>query len=404
MKLYKYDGNYHAWLFCLAICLASAWATEVFALERGLDLKLSAQEEYNDNIFYTVSDEIEDYITTLSGGLTFYNRTERSDTNLSARVEKLLYKDQEALDATDQFYSGKMNQVFSSRWQGGFNASFIRDSRPDRDVETTGLVLGAVERDRLSGGAFATYRATENTDATISYNYFDEAYDEDAENDEDEFSDSVGHQAALGLKHNWSRVLPNTTLQFDVNHGRYEYDTAEVQLYSGLFGLSKRISELWVLSVSGGARYQETEFKSSGQTVLSDDKWGSVWHVDVSYQGEFGRFSLSGKHDITPSSGLDGTTERTSLGMKLYYRVARKSGVGLNVNYHLNQADAGQLANRDVDSETFQISPNVRLSLIEDLYLVARYQYSQVENRISNTTSNRSYAILQLAYSLTLWD
>lgn len=394
----KFFEKFFSWLFCLVFCLSIAPVTEALALDRGLDLQLSVREEYNDNIFYTVNDEIEDYITTLSGGLTLYNRTERSNADLSARAERLLYQDREELDATDQFYSGKAEHVFSSRWQGGMNAGFIRDSRPDRDIETTGLVLGASERDRLNGGAFVTYRATENTDASLSYNYFDEAYDENA------FSDSVVHQSGLGLKHDWSKVFPNTTLQFNVNHGRYEYDTADILIYSASLGVSKNISALWMLSVSGGARYQETEIKFPGQPVLSDDKWGTVWNVEVNYQGEFGRFGLHAKHDITPSSGLDGTTERTSLGMRLRYRVAQKSGVGLNVNYHLNQADAGQLANRDVDSETWHISPNVRLSLIDDLYLIAGYQYSQVENRITHTTSRRSYATLQLAYRVTIWD
>lgn len=399
MELRKYIGYFLSWLFCLVFCFAAIRVTEVLALDRGLDLKLSAQQEHNDNIFYTVNDEIEDYITTLSGGLTFHNRTERSNTDLSARVERLFYEDRDELDATDQFYSGSTNHVFTSRWKGGISAGFIRDSRPDRDIESTGLVLGAAERDRLNAGASATYQATENTDASFSYNYFDEAYDQDA------FSDSIGHQVGLGLIHNWGRVFANTTVQFYVNHARYEYDTADIQLYSGTIGLSKKISELWVLSLSGGARYQETEFITApGQAELSDDKWGSVWNADLNYQGEFGRLGLTGKHDITPSSGLDGTTERTSLGLRLYYRVAQKSGVGLNVNYHLNQADAGQLARKDVDNETWQISPHVKLSLMDDLYVIARYQYSQVQSRISDTTARRSYAILQLAYNITLWD
>lgn len=401
MKLHKYFGNHLSWLFCMVFCLVSTWAAEVFALDRGLDLKLAAQEEYNDNIFYTVDDELEDHITTLSGELTFRNRTERSNTDLSGRVERLLYQDRDELDATDQFYSGKVNHVFTSRWQGGGSADFSRDSRADRDIDTTGLVLGtssASERDRLNGSVFATYRATENTDATFTYSYFDEAYELDG------FSDSVGHQVGLGLNHNWSKVFSNTTLQFNVNHGRYEYDTADIQLYSGTIGISKKISELWVLFVSGGARYQETEFITFGQTELSDDKWGSVWNVDVNYQGEFGRFGLYGKHDISPASGLDGSTERTSLGVRLYYRVAQKSGVGLNINYHLNQADAGELAKNDVDNESYQISPHLKLSLIDDLYLIARYQHSQVENRISNTTAQRRFAILQLSYNVTLWD
>jgi hypothetical protein len=382
----------------LVLGLFVGWVGPAFGLDRGLDLNLSAQWEYNDNIFWNTDDAIDDVIYTLSGGLTFHNRTERADADLSGRVERLNYLDHEALDATDQFYTGKASYLFSPRWRSGVNAGFSQDSRPDRDVETTGLVLGTAERDRTDLGGFTTFYATENTSATLSYSYEDEAYDQG------EFSDMIGYQAGLGVQHNWGSLFDNTFLSFNLNYGRYEYDTANIDIYSGTLGFEKHISELWRFFIAGGANYQETEFVSSGVTVLETDKRGSVGRVGLDYLGEYTRFGISGSKDLTPSSGFSGTTERTSLAMNWSRRLAQKSRVGLNLSYHLNEAEAGKLAAVDVDEETFSISPNLKIALFNDFYLIAKYTYSQVDNRIADTTTRRRYVVLQVAYNLTVLE
>ncbi len=392
------------------------------ALERGLDLDLSIQEEYNDNIFFTVDEAIEDYITTLSAGLTMYNYTERANADVTARIEQLYYQDlekldtSEELDATDQFYSGKVNYRFSPRWQAGLRAGFSRDSRPDRDVATTGLVLGTAQRDKLNYGAETNYYFNENTAATLSYSYEDEEYDadegEDYDPDEDEdydpgeqneFSDMTSDQVGLEFTHNLNRHFANTYLKFYLNSGRYKYDTVDVTIYAGTFGFVRKISELWSLSMSVGTRYQDTEFVDIEVTDSTDDKFGSVWSLGVDYEGEYGQFGLTGSHDIAPSTGLDGTVERTSLTLKMRYRLAEKSGVGLSAGYFINKADAGQLASEDVDEETWRISPHFKLSIIDDLYLIARYTYSQIDNRVDDTRATRNFALLQLAYEWSIW-
>jgi hypothetical protein len=387
---------------CGAICLfwglILMWWMPAIALERGMDLDVSVQEEYNDNIFLTVDDAIEDAITTIAGGLTLYNRTERADGDIAARVERLYYRDQDELNATDQFYSGKVNYHFSPRWQAGLKAGFSRDSRPDRDVAVTGLVQGTDEREKLDAGANTSYSLSENTAVSLSYSYADEDYERN------EFSDMTSHQAALGFNHNIGRYFANTSLQFNLNYGRYEYDAVEVVIYAGTIGFVKEIAELWSLTMSGGARYQETELDiAAGLASSNEDNWGTVWSVGVDYKGEYARFGLSGWQAVMPSSGLDGTTERTSLDLKLYYHLAPKSGAGLNVSYFINNADPGQLAAEHVDEETWRISPYIKLSIVDDLYLIARYSYSQIYDRADDTTISRKLALLQLAYEWPVW-
>ena len=98
--------------------------------QRELVVSLAANEEYNDNIFFTFDDEIADFITTLSGGLLFRNNTERSNLFLSGSLERLIYSDEKDLDATDQYYSGTFNYRLTERLGAGVEAAYTKDSRP----------------------------------------------------------------------------------------------------------------------------------------------------------------------------------------------------------------------------------------------------------------------------------
>ena len=143
----------------------------VTADQRELIVTLGAREEYNDNIFFTFDDEVDDYITTLSGGLNFLNQTERTDLYLSAIVERLIYSDEKDLNATDQYYLGRFGYKFTPRFGARLDAAYTEDSRPDRDVATTGLLLSTVPRTIQIYGAAIDYALTEITTSNVFYRY-----------------------------------------------------------------------------------------------------------------------------------------------------------------------------------------------------------------------------------------
>ena len=68
----------------------------------------------------------------------------------------------------------------------------------------------------------------------------------------------------------------------------------------------------------------------------------------------------------------------------------------------LNEVEKS-LAAEHVDEETWRISPYIKLSIVDDLYLIARYSYSQIYDRADDTTISRKLALLQLAYEWPVW-
>ena len=62
------------WMVTLSIILPSGVMAEF-----NLIPSLAVREEYNDNIFFSYSDTIDDFITTVSAGLELTERTEQLD-------------------------------------------------------------------------------------------------------------------------------------------------------------------------------------------------------------------------------------------------------------------------------------------------------------------------------------
>ena len=151
-------------LIGLAVGVALFSGMRASADRRELDLFLGAKEEYNDNIFFSYDDPVDDFITTLSGGLKFLNQTERTDLFLSGIVERLIYSSEKDLNSTDQYYKGRFGYKFTPRLGAKVDAAYSKDSRPDRDVAESGLILSTVPRQIQNYGAAVDYALTEITD------------------------------------------------------------------------------------------------------------------------------------------------------------------------------------------------------------------------------------------------
>ncbi|MEW6332382.1 MAG: hypothetical protein AB1560_13075 [Pseudomonadota bacterium] len=363
--------------------------------ERRLTLTVSGGAEFNDNIFFSADDEVDDTITRLAGELKFSNRTERWDLLLSARVVDLIYAEEDDLDAVDQFYNAGAGGWLTPRLKARVGAGFARDSQPDRDLAETGLLLGTQTRETLRLDASAEAEVTDISMAGISWGFQRETYDED------QFEDYDRHQAGLWFSRRLDRRLPNTQGRVNLGYAHYDFSSVETDAWTGTLGLVWQWSELWHLALDGGARYTETAFDSVGGLVpeRTDSGWGSVGLLLVQYTGERALLRLSAGHELGASGGRDGAVERTSAVLDASWRLAERSRLALSAGVYRNQADAGELAVRDTDEETVRLSPSLRLALSDDWGLEASYAWAQVEDRVADVTRTRNVFMLRLVFA-----
>jgi len=383
-------------LFGLAVCAVLFSSMPAAADDREIDLFLGAKEEYNDNIFFTSDDTVDDFITTLSGGLKFLNRTERTDLFLSAIVERLLYSDNNDLDATDQYYKGRFGYKFTPRLGVNVDAAYSMDSRPDRDVAATGLILSTVPRQIQNYGGAVDYALTEITASNLYYRYTRQDF-EPRQFDPD-FPDYRAHRAGLGFAHQLDRYVTNATgrLNFGYNRFTYPETNTETKVVIGTVGLAYDVTEKWRLLIDVGPDYYDSSFKVFGRDFTYSG-WGGTGTLQVAYTGEVTGSSLTLFHGIEPASGRDGSAQRTSAILDAFYRFAERGRTGLSTGYYINKANSGELALLPLDEHTFRIRPWLRFDIIFDkLYLEASYTYSYVKDRIRDRNTDRNLVWLQL--------
>ncbi len=376
----------------------------------GLNLTpfVELRQEYNDNIFLTERDETDDFIATISPGLELTERTERLDTRLSARIDDIIYYDNNELNSVDQDYTGRLRYRMTPRMDVTAEAGYTKDSRTDRDIEETGLVLGIATRDRqhysLSGG----YILTEKTSATVSY-----AYDQD-DFDDPEFYDSRSHSANLGFTHNISYLIPQTLGRMNLGYARYDFPYSIVDNYTWTIGASRDITEILSLLVDLGIRYTQSEIEVWRLDPLVppffriiEEKytgWGAVGQVALSYRGELTNGSLSFFRDVKAASGRTGSTERTALIFDIGRRFTDKFRGNLSGGYYLNTSDRDEFAVEDIDEQTLRISAGIRYDFTRDIKLEATYRFDTIKDRVDDTRTGRNLVFARLVFQYPMFE
>ena len=390
----------------------------------GNELKLTPsvtlKEEYNDNIFFSVNDRKKDFISTLTPGIELSDRSEKLDVNLLLKVNGILYARTSELSAVDQDYRGRLRYMFSPRTSLSSEAGYTLDSQPDREIATTGLVLGAVKRHRQHYSLTGERALTEKTSAVLAYSYEQDDYDNQR------FANLRYHDASLTFTHDLDWLMRATKGSVSFGYAHYNSSVSlvdsltsdsTVDNYSATIGLSRAFSEVWSFQANAGGRYTVSKFHSwefagyvpeqlQGLIFLvpsfspvtqKSHEWGWVGQLALSRKGELTEGSLSFNTDVQPSSGqTSGTTVRTGLVADMRRRFTYELSGSMSVGYYLNKSNPGAIAGQAIDEETVLVTPGIRYEFNKDMYLEASYQYATVFNNISHNEANRNTVFVRL--------
>jgi len=384
-------------LFTLPSSFLSFPPREAKAAEFRLVPSLGIQEEYNDNIFYSDRERVDDFITTITPGLELVNRTEKVDLNLLARLNILRYAETTELNNIDQNYLGKIRYSPTTKWTLSGEAGYLKDSRPDRDLEVTGLVNSAAIRDRQNYGAGLEHTLTEKTRGSLSYAFEEDKYDNPR------FADLRAHNAILGFTHDLSKYLPNITGRMNFGYSRYEYDFGTIDYSYATIGMKWALSEKWDLLLDGGGSYTVSELGPDGNRQRDT---GAGWFGmgSISYKGEKTTGDLTFSHRILPAYGSVGVTNRTSVTFGIDRRFTYEFSGGLSGGYFLNKADQGEFSTVAFDEETYFINPRLRYEFTRDIFLEGSYNFSITKFDITRTEARRNLVMLRLYVQHALFE
>jgi hypothetical protein len=379
---------------------------------------VSLKEEYNDNLFFDRSSGTNDFITTASPGLKLERNTELLKAGFTARLDQRFYAENPDLNASDQDYQGSLRYALSSRLSLGAQAGFTQDSSPDRDIETTGLVLNALKRDRQKYGGSGDYALSETTLVSLSGAYSKDHYENDNSNPNNPyFRDVETKSAGLTFIHDLSAHLPATKGRASLGYANYRFSDATIDNYTATVGFSRAIHELWNVLVDVGGRYTPSQFEVTQLQFVppfflvpvkkteKTEGWGGVGNAVVSYKDDKNSLDFSLNHDILPASGLNGATERTSLRLRMSRQFAYEISGSLSSGYILNNSDQGEFSSQAIDEQTLYITPGIKYNFTRDMAVDASYTYTRTAyQQGSDTDADRSLFMVRFSLQYPLFE
>lgn len=415
-------------LKCFFLVMLIVISMQAYADEVKISPWVRVEEEYNDNIFFSTSEKTRDWITTVKPGIDCSRSTERLSVSATGGLGYRKYGKYKELDRTDRNISGQFQFYVTPKFSVSGNAGLVKDSSSGREVESTGLVLGADLRKRRSMGMGGSCWMSELTQVSFSYNYSEDDWDRPSLNDM--------HSNALnwGLVHDIGRVLPETVAVLNAGYARYAYGNiqefrtgfytlsvsqeTEIDYSSFSAGIERQLTEIWKLSGSLGAGYIRTR-EQSIRTIqypvfpwldenLTESSvtggWTEIILGGIEYNGERTSFSVNLSHDFGAPSGSTGTTTRSSISMNLRRRFTYELTGSLQASYFINKADREDPHAVDTDEETLNLTPGLRYNLDNNWFVQAIFRVSRKRYNLSDTDVGQHYFFVGMHYQYDLAD
>jgi hypothetical protein len=366
---------------------------------------ISARSEYDSNITYKRSDEIDDFIFIVNPGVDLVYSTERTSLSFSANVDLLRYVNEDQLN--DEHYRINLGaqHMFTERLGFSVNGSYVADTTLDAELEEIGYITGRSNRERYSGGGGMSYRLSELSSMVLGYNRSRTNYDNPGTVDSESESYSLSY----------SRLLNDgrDTLSLSPYYSTNSSDTSDVYTYGFSAGLDHIFSERLTLSFSLGARYTETERKFQGLVLVTtpvphlelrtftdkSNNWGSTGRVALTYSGDQWSANFGFNKGLSYTSQGDAVdTDRLSAGLS--YRISERLSSRVSVSFYRNTSEE----EGRVDSRRYQVSPSLSYSLTENASLDFSYSfsYSEDDTRDEDNDIMRHRVVLSFRYNFPL--
>jgi hypothetical protein len=356
---------------------------------------IELRPEYNDNVFFDDTDKESDFITTVSPGLTWMYRTSRLDVNVIGRLDRLEYAENDDLSNWDGFAGGTLRYAMFPRMNVFADAGYREDSRPDRDLTATGLLLTPTDRVTKHYGAGGDYAIDQWTMASFSYFYQQDDYDDP------QIADARVHSIRAGLTH---EITQRVTGKTDIGVDQYRFDGSDIGNYFGTVGAVYRFTELFSLEANVGVRFTQPDFDATRTGENDKDNWGGMAEFVFSYDGELTDLSARISHGVIYAAGREGLTENTGVTLNAAHRLTYEFLVYLVAGYYWNTADEGRLASTDLNEETLYVNSAVSYNFTNDISLELSYSYVRIDDNQADREADRNLVFLWLRIQYPLFQ
>lgn len=332
--------------------------------ELSLLTSIGLKQEYNDNILFNRSDEIDDYISYVLPGLNLGYTTEILDLRALANWEALFYWDNNDLDTINHRYGLGGKYKLTERWAVRVDGRYVKDTTLDSQLEETGRVGIRQDRDRLNAGAGVDYAISERSSIGTDYEYQNTVYERKSSVDTQIHTMSVFYQRRLKNQKDVLRLYP------EFAYGTSDdYDAYNSSLN---FRWSHPFSETLDTSILAGLRNTHVDYKDDRDNTTN---WGGVADMWLRKRGEVttGRVGFSNNLRTRDNGEILNVAR---LYTNIDHRLSRRFGVGIRGSiYYSNLIEDSP--ETDDDRWYFDVSPSAFYRITENHTIRLLYSYNQ---------------------------
>ena len=427
---------YHFWLAVL-LCFAVVGSNAYAGPKRfQWSTRISVSETYDDNINLEKDNKEDDWITSITPGLTLTIMTEKTEVNLDYDLSFVSYARNEenntvrhsltlsglkgipigehlTLDLDESFQvsedpietsdyvtsvrrtrnryyrntaGGRINYLFGEEDSCyiGFHHILLKNDEPD--VE---------DSQRYQSTAGINYWFNIHHGFSLDYSYIRGEFDEsDARGEFDESDDYDEHTGSTTYTYRFS---PKTQANLSYSYDSFDYEGTreDYVVHSSSLGFDHQFSEQVFGSISGGYYIQDRE-----QSDNSDDEEGFTGTVSFSQRSEKGAFTLNGSTGYRQQF-----FEAENLGFSKYYQASATFSYQLLERFSTSLSgfytrDDYKEAVPDREDDTWGGSAALNCLLFRWLSGSLSYQYRQMDSSIGTNdyVDNRVTLTLTASY------
>jgi len=390
---------------------------------------------YDDNLLLLREDQKSDVFgATLSAKSKFGVRSEIYDIGGDARVDINRYEAKDNIDSENFFFNGFSTYNLTDRNQLGLKGNYTMDNSLLSEFDGSGLVQALVERTTWTIDPSWTYRLTERSSLTGSYNHTDVSFGDNASSNN--LTSYVTDSATLNYSLQWTERLlwynAVSALRFDVPEtttsapasfgpilGTSDITSGSVSdMYTFQTGVRFNITETWDSELMAGGRWTEVE-----STQFQVFKPNANPQLEILTSGDPNPQSSSGLGYLL-TAGTTKRFEKSSIGARFYQDVRPTAngvlqeymGLTLDGEHRLTEqlklnltASATQqtsAANENqpsrFDRDAYSVEPKLSWLIDRHMTLSGGYRYRSQEFTANNSGVQESNSVyFQFNYQ---WD
>ncbi len=345
----------------IAVCLALIPAVPAAAADVTLTPSLGLRGEHNDNIDFSRTNKLDDYLVAVSPGLKLDYATPSFGLTGSAGVNVLRYMNNTDHDTVNQNYGLKGILQPWEKFKVRGDAAYVKDTTLDSQLTETGIVSARTDRHYYRGAGGVSYQLTERSGTDIDYVH--------TKTDYDSVTDIGSKSDAVYLGYNYTFNQRKDILTVKPYFREIDSSVSREDLYGFTLGLSHKFSQTLSANAAVGPRYADTK-PANGN---SDSSWGWTAEVNVENTWETASLSLGYKRDIDYSP-FGEPVEVNNLYATVRYNLTTRLLAGVSGRLVFAKSTGNFNA---TDRRFIEVTPSLTYKFTENHTLELAYSYSQ---------------------------